>query len=209
MAQLGQKVILRHSLSIKNFMPATKQEQIYALAEPQHGYFTSAQAKADGLLQNTLTAMANRGVIERVSRGVYRLVNFPFSQLSQYMEAVLWPQEGVIGVISHQSALAFHGLSDVSPARVHITVSPDHRVRRDTPRHLAIHRARLAEQDVEVLDGIPVTTPVQSILDSHSAHLSRALIRQAIEDGRRTGKLLARDATRLEQELGATARSAT
>jgi len=189
-------------------VPVTKQEQIYALAEPQHGYFTSAQAKADGLLQNTLTAMARRGVIERVSRGAYRLVNFPLSQQSQYMEAVLWPQAGVMGVISHQSALSFHGLSDVSPAKVHITVSPDHRVRRDLPRHLVLHRARLSEQDVEVLDGIPVTTPARSILDSHAAHLSWALIRQAIEDGRRTGKLLARDATRVEEELGETARRA-
>lgn len=190
-------------------MPATKKEQIYALAEPQHGFFTSAQAKADGLLQNTLTAMARRGVIERVSRGVYRLVNFPLSPLSQYMEAVLWPQEGVTGVISHQSALTFHGLSDVSPAKVHITVNPDHRVRRNPPRHLVLHRARLTEQDVEVLDGVPVTTPARSILDSRAAHVSRALIQQAIDDGRRTGKLLARDATRLEQELDETVRSAS
>jgi len=189
-------------------MPATKQEQIYALAEPQHGYFTSAQAKADGLLQNTLTAMARRGVIERVSRGVYRLVNFPPSHLGQYVEAVLWPQEGVRGVISHQSALAFHGLSDVSPAKVHMTVSPGHRVRRTLPRHLVLHRARLATQDIEVVDGIPVTTPVRAILDAHAAHLSHALIRQAIEDGRRTGKLLARDVARLEQRVGETARGA-
>ena len=124
------------------------------------------------------------------------------------MEAVLWPQAGVKGVISHQSALSFHGLSDVSPAKLHITVSPDHRVRRDAPRHLILHRARLEEQDVEVLDGIPVTTPARSILDSHAAHLTWALIRQAIEDGRRTGKLLARDATRLEEELGEPARRA-
>ena len=182
-------------------MPITKQEPIYALAEPQHGYFTSAQAKADGLLQNTLTVMARRGVIERVSRGVYRLARFPLSQMGPYIEAVLWPQAGVKGVISHQSALEFHGLSDVSPAQIHITVSPDHRVRRNPPRHLVIHHDRLSAEDVEILEGVPVTTPVRSILDSSAAHLTRALIRQAIDDGRRTGKLLARDVTRLDKEL--------
>lgn len=182
-------------------MPVTKDEEVYALAEPQHGYFTSAQAKAAGLIQNTLTMMAHRGAIERVSRGVYRIANYPVSPLSQYMEAVLWPQAGIKGVISHQSALAFHGLSDVSPAKVHITVSPDHRVRRDTPAYLVLHSARLEDSDVQVLNGIPVTTPVRSILDCHAAHVGRALLRQAIEDGRANGKLLARDVALLDSLL--------
>jgi predicted transcriptional regulator of viral defense system len=115
------------------------------------------------------------------------------------MEAVLWPQAGTRGVISHQSALAF--LSDVSPAKVHITVSPEHRVRRDTPAYLVLHSARLEDRDVQVLNDIPVTTPVRSILDCHTAHVGRALIRQAIEDGRASGKLLARDVAQLTSLL--------
>ena len=182
-------------------MPVTKDEEVYALAEPQHGYFTSAQAKAAGLIQNTLTKMAHRGVIERVSRGVYRIVNYPVSHLSQYMEAVLWPQGGTHGVISHQSALAFHGLSDVSPAKIHVTLSPEYRVRRHTPSYLMIHSARLEERDVQVLNGIPVTTPVRSILDCHAARIARAHVRQAIEDGRANGKLLAREVAQLEAHL--------
>jgi hypothetical protein len=35
-------------------MPVTKYERTHALTETQNGYFTSAQAKADGLLPNTL-----------------------------------------------------------------------------------------------------------------------------------------------------------
>lgn len=190
-------------------MAVPKTEQIYRLAEPQHGYFTSAQAKTDGLDHRTLATMARRGTIERVSRGVYRIVNFPVSKLSQYMEGVLWPQRGVQGVISHQSALAFHGLSDVSPAKIHITLSAEYRVRRDPPGHLALHYARLKKGDIEVLDGVPVTTPVRSILDSHAEHLGRALIRQAIDDGRRDGKLLARDVARLEALLSDDATSSS
>lgn len=185
-------------------MPATKDEELFALAEPQHGYFTSAQAKVAGLLQNTLTHMARRGALERVSRGVYRLANFPVSPLSQYIEAALWPQ-GTTGVISHQSALAFHELSDASPAKVHITVAPQHRVRRDVPAYLVVHTARLEAPDVEVLNGVPVTTPVRTILDCHVAHVGHGLLRQAIAEGRANGKLLARDAAQLELALrGAT-----
>lgn len=43
------------------YVPVAKDQELYALAESQHGYFTSAQAKAAGLLQNTLTHMARRG----------------------------------------------------------------------------------------------------------------------------------------------------
>ncbi len=58
------------------------------------------------------------------------------------MEAVLWPQvrrPGVNGVISHQSALSIHELSDVSPARVHLTLPTTVRIRREVPKGLVIH----------------------------------------------------------------------
>lgn len=182
-------------------MPAPSSETVFELAEPQHGYFTSAQAIHAGLTQNAVTLMARRGVLERVSRGVYRMVRFPVSPFSQYMEAVLWPQEGVRGVLSHESALAFHGLSDVSPAKVHITLPRAQRVRREIPAHLIVHHADLPPVDVKVLDGVPVTTAKRSILDCHAGHVGRALIRQAIHDGRANGKLLAADAAELEAML--------
>jgi hypothetical protein len=191
-------------------MPITKDEAVYALAEAQHGYFTTAQAEAAGLRRNMLTKMAIRGAVERVSRGVYRITHFPISPFSQYVEAMLWPEGGVQAVISHQSALAFHGLSDVSPSKIHITLPRSHRVRREPPKHLALHYGPLDESDVQVLEGVSVTTPARSIGDAHSAHLSRALLRQAIEQGRETGKLSAQEAQQLEELLadGATTTSA-
>ena len=89
---------------------------LYGIAEDQNGYFTAAQAKAAGLHQVRLVQLAQHGDIERVSRGVYRFTRFPVSQLGHYMEAALWPQvrrPEVVGVVSHQSALSIHGLSDV------------------------------------------------------------------------------------------------
>ncbi len=182
-------------------MPITKDQMVYELAEPQHGYFTSAQARSAGLLKDMLVKMARRGAIERVSRGVYRVINFPVSPFSQYVEAMLWPQQGVRAVISHVSALTFHGLSDVSPSTIHITLPLGHRVRREIPKHLTLHYAALAESDVQMLDGVAVTAPMRSILDSSAEHLSSALVRQAIEQGRDTGKLLARESAQLEEML--------
>lgn len=177
---------------------------LYELAEDQNGYFTATQARVAGLHPVRLVQLAQQGDIERVTRGVYRLTRYPVSPLGHYMAAVLWPQvrrPEVVGVISHQSALSIHGLSDVSPARVHLTLPTAVRLRREIPKALIIHYADLAPGDVERVEGVPVTSPARSIRDAHASHLGADLVGQAIADGRRTGALRAADADRLEREL--------
>jgi len=177
---------------------------LYDLAEGQAGYFTAAQARAAGVLQVRLAQLQQRGDIERVTRGVYRLARFPVSPIGQYMEAALWPQvrrPDAHGVISHESALALYGLSDTSPNKIHITLPTEFRVRRTAPKQLVIHYADLDVRDEQRVDGVPVTTPVRAIRDAHASNLGPALIRQAIADGRRTGHLTLDEADRLEREL--------
>ena len=105
------------------------------------------------------------------------------------------------GVVSHQSALSIHGLSDVSPAHIHLTLPTSVRLRRVTPKALVIHYADLAPGHVERVEGVPVTTPARSIRDAHANHLGSELIGQAIADGRRSGVLPMAEADRLEREL--------
>lgn len=177
---------------------------LYEIAENQAGYFTAAQARAAGLHQVRVVQLAQQGAVERVSRGVYRFTRFPISQLSHYMEAVLWPQvrrPDVVGVISHESALAIHELSDVSPARIHVTLPTSVRIRREVPKRLVIHYADLTGEDVETVEGVPVTTPARSIRDAHTSHLGADLVGQAIADGRRSGRLPTAVANRLQREL--------
>jgi len=177
---------------------------LYDLAEGQLGHFTTAQAREAGLHPVRLVQLHRHGDIERLSRGVYRLTRYPASPLGQYMEAALWPQvrrSGAQATISHESALAIYGLSDVSPAKVHITLPHALRIRRAVPRHLMLHYADLEPQDIKQVDGVPVTTAARTIRDVHAAHLGPALVRQAITDGRKTGHLTFDDADRLEEEL--------
>ena len=177
---------------------------LYGIAEDQAGYFTAAQARAAGLHQVRLVQLAQQGDIERISRGVYRFTRFPVSKLGHYMEAALWPQvrrPDVNGVISHQSALSIHELSDVSPARVHLTLPTVFRIRREVPKALVIHYADLAPTDVERVKGVPVTTPARSIRDAHASHVGNDLVGQAIADGRRSGSLSMAEADHLEREL--------
>jgi hypothetical protein len=144
------------------------------------------------------------GDIERVTRGVYRLTRYPISPLGQYMEAALWPQvrrPDARGVISHESALAIYGLSDASPAKVHLTLPTALRIRRAVPKRLALHYADLEPKDLHQVEGVPVTAAARAIRDAHASHLGPALIRQAINDGRRTGHLTLDEAEQLEHEL--------
>lgn len=177
---------------------------LYELADGQAGYFTAGQAREAGLHQVRLVQLHKSGDIERVTRGVYRLTRYPVSPLGQYMEAALWPQvrrPDARGVISHESALAVYGLSDASPAKVHVTLPMDFRIRRAVPKRLSLHYADLKPREVQQVEGVPVTTAARAIRDAHAAHLGPALIRQAITDGRRTGHLTLDDADRLEHEL--------
>jgi predicted transcriptional regulator of viral defense system len=185
-------------------MPTALRERLYALAEDRGGYFTTRQMRAAGVDRHAILQMCRRGTVERISRGVYRLVQFPPVPHGQEVEATMWPAGGrydVQGVLSHESALRLWELSDASPARVHITVPRGYRVRRAVPRHLVIHYADLTRGDVTRYESVPVTTPRRTILDCAEAGLGPRLVRQAITDGRRTGRLTRREADALVATL--------
>jgi hypothetical protein len=112
----------------------------------------------------------------------------PAGPLDQYREATLWPS-GVRGVVSNETALSLYELSDVNPAKIHITVPRAHRPQRATPVLYVVHRADLRDDEITAHEGIPIVTPVRGVLDAYAAGLGPALIEQAIADGQRRGVL--------------------
>lgn len=119
---------------------------------------------------------------------------------------LLWPAaKGAadIGFLSHESALAFYDISDVNPAKLHITVAPTRRIRRTPPARIIIHHAPLVETDITVHDGVPVTTAARAIRDCAMTNLGPALVRQAIQDARAAGWLTSESAAALTTELSA------
>lgn len=181
-------------------MPGRAYQNLLAFAVGQNGYLTTTQAAAAGVERHALIMMARRGELEPVSHGVYRLTAVPPGAFDQYIAATLWPY-GTEGVLSHDTALAIYELSDINPAKIHLTVPRTYRIRRRIPGVYIIHHADLTAKQKRVWEGLPITTPAQTIRDCHARHLGPALIQQAIEDGRRTGVLSGRDADTLEREL--------
>ncbi len=180
-------------------MPGAAYSLIAEIAADQHGYVTQQDARAAGVSAVTLARMAQRGTIERASQAVYRVPLIPADELDEFMRAALWPR-GVRGVISHQTALELHGLSDVNPAKIHLTVPRAHRVQREIPAAYVLHAEDLFLQDVAAHDGIPIVTPARAVLQAYAAGLGPELVAQAIQDGRRQGLFSAKQSVELAQK---------
>lgn len=172
-------------------MPGRLYTNLFEIAAGQYGYLTVDDAHELGVPVTRLNTMAARGTLERVSRGVYRFPLFPAGPLDQYFEMTLWPRTG--GVISHATALDLHGLCDVNPALIDVTVRPGGRITRELPPLMRLHRRTLDGDDVTWHEGIPIVTPKRAILDGIEQHLGSELIDQAIDTAKARGVLRRRD----------------
>lgn len=185
-------------------MPRSRFEELFALAEENAGLVTASQARVIGIVDSVLARLTQRGKLERVTRGVYRIPHYPADQLSQYREAVLWARasHGPENVaLSHETALAVYGILDVNPSRVHITVPKGARLRRRKPKWIMVHRGDLTPTDVAVQEGLPVTTVAKSVLDVLKETGRSGLARQAIKDAHKEGYIDAAEAKRLARQL--------
>jgi predicted transcriptional regulator of viral defense system len=170
-------------------------DRLYEIAEGQDGYITTRQAEQNGVSRVALAKAEGRGRLERVSHGVYRLTRYPYqASRAQYWEAVLWPAArlDVRGVLSHHTALVLHGLSDVNPARVHITLPPKFPKRRSPPTWLTPHYRELAPESIVLVDGLPVTSVERTLRDIAAAH-DLAALDAAIADLRARGLTVPKD----------------
>jgi predicted transcriptional regulator of viral defense system len=105
------------------------------------------------------------------------------------VELWLWSEE--LGVFSHETALALHGLSDALPSRVHMTVPRAWPRRSGIPRLLALHTANVPPDERTWVGPVPVTTVARTLRDAVDANIDPDLIAQAIAEGK-ARKLIAR-----------------
>lgn len=158
----------------------TYMEKLLEAAGMQRGYVTTANAAELGVPAVELRKLAQRGHLDRVAHGVYRIKAFPRQEHDDLMEAALWPAGR--GVISHESALELWDLADVNPKKIDVTVPAGYR-----PRRKANLRYRVTTRDldeVEYVKGIPVVTPEQAIIDAIDAGVQPRFIDQAIRRAR-------------------------
>ena len=130
--------------------------EVGELARRQHGVVARRQLRALGLGADAVDDRLRAGRLHRVHRGVYAVGHALLSRHGVWMAAVLIAEHAVL---SHRSASALWRIRQSD--RVEITVATALRAR---PR-IAVHRIALPADEVTVHDGIPVTTPAQTLLD--------------------------------------------
>lgn len=143
-----------------------REDQLYATATAQAGYFTAKQATEAGYRQSLHSHHTTTGKWERVGTGLYRLRTLPLTPDDQYVRLSLWSRDQndqPQGVFGFETAMALHDLSDLMPSRLHMIVPPA--FRKPPPAGLVLHKATLPPGDIQRRSAYRVTTPLRTLLD--------------------------------------------
>ncbi len=161
-------------------------DALFEVASGQEGLFTPAQAAKAGYSLQLLQKHLHAGRIQRVRRGVYRLVHFPPGEHEDLTAVWLWSERA--GVFSHETALLLHGLSDALPSSVHVTVPASWQRRRlRVPAGVILSHADVADDERAWVGPVPVTAPRRTLADCVAAGVAPDLVEQAIEQAASRG----------------------
>lgn len=166
-------------------------DRLFETAAAQDGLFTTQQAAEAGYSAQLLAHHLGSGRMNRVRRGIYRLVHFPAGDHEELVVVWLWSEH--MGVFSHQTALALHDLSDVLPSQIHLTLPHTWKKRRlRVPDGVVLHYGDVSDSERRWFGAVPVTDPARTLEDCAREHLSPDLLRDAALDALHRG-VVARD----------------
>ena len=175
-------------------------DRLYETALAQEGHFTTQQALDAGYSSQLLVKYLNSGKIIRIRRTVYRLKHFPPGQQEDLVALWLWSDRA--GVFSHETALMLHELSDILPARAHLTVPAKWRRRRlQVPDGVVLHYADVPKRDRAWVGAVPVTSPARTLTDCAADYVSPDFLSSAISQALARGMVNRPQATAVERAV--------
>jgi predicted transcriptional regulator of viral defense system len=157
--------------------PARQEDRATALLR-ERGMARLSEFIKEGITAATISRMEQKGLLNQLSRGLYQLPDAPLdANHSLAVAAKLVPN----GVICHDSALAFHELTDRIPAFVWVAIGPrDWRPKITQPR-IQIMRfgpkvfGKGIEHHTIERVSVAIYSPAKTIVDLFkSAHHQRA-----------------------------------
>lgn len=160
----------------------TRSRQAWELAARQHGVVTRRQLLALGFSSKAIEHRIKRGRLFPVSLGVYAVGWPALSQKRQWMAAVL--AGGEEAALSHRSAAALWEIGAERPELIDVSVR-----RRCELHRPGIHfrgRPSLAARNIVRHDDIPVTSPIQTLLDL-ADELGSIPLERAVNDADKRG----------------------
>jgi predicted transcriptional regulator of viral defense system len=203
---LTSNVYLSDTLEVMN--PQSVAQRIADIAAGQWGMITTAQARVHGVARANLAHRVRTGELERTEHyGVYRLASAASSPLDDLraawmstkpellaMERTATPRPDAI--LASAAAAHVHGMSDVYPAPYRVIASG----RRQSAKGAVSYSWRpLDVCDIELIDGLPVTTRERTIVDLLVDEGDVSIAADALRDAKHSGYVL--DEARLEELL--------
>ena len=159
------------------------------VAAEQWGLVTTAQARALGVSAQGVARLTDRGALQRMTHGVYRVSGAPPEPLAELRTAwlTLDPsrraadrlRDPAPAVVSHRSAAGLHGLGDLDADEHEFTTHGRRQSRRPGIR---LHRGRVAAGEWTVVDGMPVTTVVRTVADLAAARVDGGHLASVVRD---------------------------
>ena len=182
-----------------------KKDKLFRIADQQLGYFTTRQAETAGFTRSNFYLKIQKGEWIKELRGIYRLARYPVIDRAELALWTLWScdNKGIPqGVWSHETALDIHELSDLMPAKMHMTVLLNFRRRSEIPKCLHLHFANISKSDIEMRQGYKVTTPLRSLIDViEEKTVSKEQIILALNQALQKGLILQKEVQQLPQFL--------
>jgi len=157
-------------------------DHLYEQAAVQAGYFTTGQAAEAGYSSPLLHKYLANGRIIRIRRGIYRLVHFPSGEDEDLVILWLWSEQE--GVFSHETALVRHGLSDLLPADIELTLPAAWRSRRlRVPEGLHLYFEDLNDEERAWHGPVQITAAARTIRDCRAVGVSPEFLVPAVRQG--------------------------
>ncbi len=180
--------------------PRPNWDRLYETACAQDGYFTTQQAARHGYSPQLMYKHVRGGRVARARRGIYRLIHFPAGEHEDL--AIIWLWSGRAGVFSHQTALALHGLSDVLPSSIHLTLPEKWRNRRfRVPEGVVLYHADVFSDDRVWFGSVPATCARRTLNDCANEVISPELLHQAAQQALRRGLVVTSELADVKRTL--------
>jgi very-short-patch-repair endonuclease len=155
----------------------TRSARAWELAARQHGVVTRKQLLALGFGRRSIQHRVERGRLFPVSPGVYAVGWPALNQKRRWMAAVLAGGEGA--ALSHRSAAALWEIGVEQPGQIDVSVRRNCELRRPGIRFRG--RSALSAKYIVLRDDIPVTSPIQTLLDL-ATELDAVPLERAVND---------------------------
>lgn len=137
------------------------QRAAWELVSKQHGVVARRQLLELGFTAAAIRHRLATGRLHVIYPGIYAVGRPSITRKGPWMAAVLACGEGAL--LSHTSAAALMGLRDADHPLPEVSVPLRNRHR---PRDITVHRRRAgALADATTCDGIPVTSPLRTLVD--------------------------------------------